>query len=151
MVPGLGPSRVDGMGLMPWHTHRDPGGRFIRVAPDLEGATNVNSPNVRQTDCEAPGGPRCLATQEVANVLRCQIPPNLAKQRLRRSSPQSVGGAVDSSNRLWRASQVAEYFGITLKRVYQLDIPLVRVSPRTLRWRPDDVYEWAKERRLLQR
>ena len=62
-----------------------------------------------------------------------------------------TGGDVNSSNRLWHARQVGEYLGVATKRVYQLDIPLVRVSSRTLRWRPDDVFKWAEERRLLQR
>jgi hypothetical protein len=62
-----------------------------------------------------------------------------------------TGGNADSGDRLWRARQVGEYLGLAAKRVYQLDIPVVQVSRRTLRWRPDDVYKWAEERRLLQR
>lgn len=49
---------------------------------------------------------------------------------------------------LWRAPQVAAYLGVRVKRVYELGIPAIRISRRTLRWRPEDVYQWAHERRI---
>jgi predicted DNA-binding transcriptional regulator AlpA len=46
------------------------------------------------------------------------------------------------------ASQVAGMLGIPRKRVYELDIPAIQLSPRTLRWLPQDVLEWRNKRRV---
>ena len=45
------------------------------------------------------------------------------------------------------AAQVAVILGVRLKRVYELGIPHVRLSSRTLRWRRADVLEWIEGRR----
>lgn len=46
------------------------------------------------------------------------------------------------------ASQVAGMLGISRKRVYELDIPVVQLSSRTLRWLRQDVLEWRDKRRV---
>ncbi len=48
---------------------------------------------------------------------------------------------------LLTAKEVAVILGVRPKRVYELGIPAVRVSARTLRWRPCDVVEWIGKRR----
>ena len=43
---------------------------------------------------------------------------------------------------LLTAPQVARIVGVPPKRVYELGIPAVRISERSLRWRPAAVAEW---------
>ena len=50
-------------------------------------------------------------------------------------------------NQLLTAKEVAVILGVRQKRVYELGIPAVRISTRTLRWRPCDVVEWIGKRR----
>ena len=54
---------------------------------------------------------------------------------------------VTLPNQLLTAKQVAVILGVRSKRVYELGIPAVRISARTLRWRPCDVVEWIEKRR----
>jgi predicted DNA-binding transcriptional regulator AlpA len=48
---------------------------------------------------------------------------------------------------LLTAREVAHILGVREKRVYELGIPMVRLSERSLRWRPTDVRRWIEERR----
>ncbi len=57
---------------------------------------------------------------------------------------QSVAAAPD---RLLTAKEVAAYVGVNVKRVYELGIPAVHISRRSLRWRQSDVLRWIDERR----
>ncbi len=52
------------------------------------------------------------------------------------------------AEQLMRATEVASKLGIRLKRVYELDIPAVRLGRRSLRWRAIDVARWIQERRV---
>ncbi len=47
---------------------------------------------------------------------------------------------------LLTAREVAHILGVRDKRVYELGIPAVRLSERSLRWRPSDVQRWIEER-----
>jgi predicted DNA-binding transcriptional regulator AlpA len=47
---------------------------------------------------------------------------------------------------LLTAEQVAKILGVRPKRVYELGIPAVRLSERSLRWRPSQVEAWIRER-----
>ena len=49
---------------------------------------------------------------------------------------------------LLTASQVATLLRIARKRVYELDIPVIQLSRRTLRWMVADVLEWRDKRRV---
>lgn len=46
------------------------------------------------------------------------------------------------SDQLLRAAEVAQLLGVRTKRVYELGIPEVRLSVRTVRWRLGTVLEW---------
>ena len=48
---------------------------------------------------------------------------------------------------LLTAKEVGAILGVRTKRVYELGIPAVKISARTLRWRPGDVVEWIGKRR----
>jgi predicted DNA-binding transcriptional regulator AlpA len=48
---------------------------------------------------------------------------------------------------LLTAAEVAKIVNVPAKRVYELGIPVVRISQRSLRWRPSDVERWIEERR----
>jgi predicted DNA-binding transcriptional regulator AlpA len=45
---------------------------------------------------------------------------------------------------LLTAAEVAAIVGVTPKRVYELGIPAVRISERSLRWRPAAVSSWIQ-------
>ena len=49
---------------------------------------------------------------------------------------------------LLNAAEVAIRLNVRQKRVYELDIPSVRYSVRTYRWRASDVEEWIERRRV---
>ena len=49
--------------------------------------------------------------------------------------------------RLLNAKQVAELLGVRVKRVYELGIPHVMLSTRSIRWSHDDVVRWIEQRR----
>ena len=53
--------------------------------------------------------------------------------------------AVDEQ--LLTAKEVAAFMGVNEKRVYELGIPVIRISERSLRWRRSDVVKWIEERR----
>ncbi len=53
----------------------------------------------------------------------------------------------DPTDRLLTAKEVAAYVGVNVKRVYELGIPAVHISQRSLRWRLSDVLHWIEERR----
>lgn len=47
----------------------------------------------------------------------------------------------------WTAHEVAKYLGVGVKRVYELPIPQIRLGERTIRYDPDDVVAFEKERK----
>ena len=55
-------------------------------------------------------------------------------------SPPPTGEA------LLTAKDVARMLSVPLKRVYELGIPAVRLSARSLRWRLSDVQHWIEGR-----
>lgn len=48
--------------------------------------------------------------------------------------------------RLLTARQVAAIVGVSPKRLYELGIPAVHISDRSLRWRPSTVAAWIAQR-----
>lgn len=54
-----------------------------------------------------------------------------------------------ADDRLLTAEQVAAILGVRPKRVYELPLPQVRVSERTLRWCRSDVMAWIAERKRV--
>jgi len=52
-----------------------------------------------------------------------------------------------ADERLLTAREVAALIGVNLKRVYELGIPVIRISDRSLRWMRADVSNWLNERR----
>lgn len=59
--------------------------------------------------------------------------------------PDYQGGDGEA---LRTAAQVAAILGVRRKRVYELGIPCIRLSARTIRWRHRDVLEWVASRRV---
>ncbi len=59
--------------------------------------------------------------------------------------PHLIGDGWDEEP-LLKASQVATVLGVSRTRVYELPIPRVRVSNRTVRWRPEDVRAFIERR-----
>jgi predicted DNA-binding transcriptional regulator AlpA len=49
--------------------------------------------------------------------------------------------------RLLTAAEVAGILGVRPKRVYELGIPAVRISERSLRWSRADLEAWIAERK----
>ncbi len=47
---------------------------------------------------------------------------------------------------LLTAAQVAKVLSVRPKRVYELGIPSVKLSERSLRWRPSQLAAWIHER-----
>jgi predicted DNA-binding transcriptional regulator AlpA len=47
---------------------------------------------------------------------------------------------------LLTAAQTARIVGVSTKRLYELGIPAVRISERSLRWRPTTVAAWIAQR-----
>ena len=54
-----------------------------------------------------------------------------------------------ADEQLLPARQVAALLGLNLKRVYELGIPIIRISARSIRWKVKDVLSWIDERREL--
>jgi predicted DNA-binding transcriptional regulator AlpA len=54
--------------------------------------------------------------------------------------------AIMASEPLLNAKQVAAILNVPYKRVYELDIPAVRLAARSLRWRTSDVQQWIERR-----
>ncbi len=48
---------------------------------------------------------------------------------------------------LLTATEVGRILGVRPKRVYELDIPAVRISERCLRWSRADLDRWIHERK----
>lgn len=48
---------------------------------------------------------------------------------------------------LMTAEQVAAFLTVRVKRVYELGIPTVRLSARSVRWRRADLLAWLESRR----
>ncbi len=48
---------------------------------------------------------------------------------------------------LLTADEVAHILGVGFKRVYELPIPRIHLSARSLRWRRADVAAWLESRR----
>ncbi len=59
-----------------------------------------------------------------------------------RNRPERAGGV----QHLLDVREVAAILGVRPKRVYELDVPCVRLSERSLRWRPEVVAQWILER-----
>ena len=53
----------------------------------------------------------------------------------------------EAPERLLTAAEVARWLNVKPKRVYELGVPAVRISERSLRWRPSEVARWIEERR----
>lgn len=53
----------------------------------------------------------------------------------------------DSASELLTAKDVARLLNISIKRVYELEIPQVRLSAKTIRWRQSDLVTFIKRRR----
>jgi predicted DNA-binding transcriptional regulator AlpA len=47
---------------------------------------------------------------------------------------------------LLTAREAARILGVTPKRLYELGIPAVRISERSLRWRPSTLSAWITQR-----
>ena len=62
--------------------------------------------------------------------------------RLESGAPEAAG-----LEPLLTAREVARILGVREKRVYELGIPAVRLSERSLRWKPTDVQAWIEQRR----
>lgn len=55
-----------------------------------------------------------------------------------------VGATVTEP--LLTVKEVARILSVPVKRVYELGIPVVRLSKRSLRWRMSDVQQWIDRR-----
>ncbi|MBA3894318.1 MAG: helix-turn-helix domain-containing protein [Gemmatimonadales bacterium] len=54
--------------------------------------------------------------------------------------------ASEALEPLLTAAEVARLLGVRPKRVYELAIPAVRLSAKSLRWRPSVVQAWLESR-----
>ncbi len=65
---------------------------------------------------------------------------------------RTVGGSAVTATEslvaepLLNARDVARMLSVPVKRVYELGIPAVRISTRSLRWRLSDVQKWIEGR-----
>ena len=59
---------------------------------------------------------------------------------------RAVIGAVGATvtEPLLTVKEVARILSVPVKRVYELGIPAVRLSTRSLRWRMSDVQQWIE-------
>ena len=57
----------------------------------------------------------------------------------------AVAGATVTEP-LLTVKEVARILSVPVKRVYELGIPAVRLSTRSLRWRSSDVQQWIERR-----
>jgi predicted DNA-binding transcriptional regulator AlpA len=78
--------------------------------------------------------------------------PQSKSSSIGRSPSASVvdidGRPVDGpTNRLLTAKEVAAHVAVNVKRVYELGIPAVHISQRSLRWLHSDVLHWIEERK----
>ena len=71
--------------------------------------------------------------------------PSTASWEHRLNDHRRAGAPADEQ--LLSAREVAAFIGVNGKRVYELGIPAIRISQRSLRWRLRDVLNWIEERR----
>jgi hypothetical protein len=66
------------------------------------------------------------------------------------SGPAEAPGVSESGigRKLLTAKDVADFFRIPRKKVYELGIPQVRVSERRVRWLESDVLAFARRSRV---
>jgi predicted DNA-binding transcriptional regulator AlpA len=64
-----------------------------------------------------------------------------------RALAESPPAAVLPVEPLLTAADVGRILGVRQKRVYELGIPAVRISERSLRWSRADLANWIAERR----
>jgi predicted DNA-binding transcriptional regulator AlpA len=62
------------------------------------------------------------------------------------SRGQELSSADSQPESLLTAREVAGILRVRPKRVYELGIPTIRISPRSLRWRHSAVQQWLAER-----
>ncbi len=72
-------------------------------------------------------------------------------RELRLDGPVSSPGAPERAPEtamepLLTVAQVARVLGVRPKRVYELGVPAVRISERSLRWRRADLEAWIASR-----
>lgn len=67
----------------------------------------------------------------------------LMTQSLRLSLAEDVPSALEP---LLTAAEVGRILSVRPKRVYELGIPAVRLSTKSLRWRPSVVQAWLQSR-----
>ena len=72
-------------------------------------------------------------------------PLNLVQFMAVRLAPAPESSSADVPESLLTAAQVARIVGVSTKRVYELGIPAVRISERSLRWRPRTVEIWIAQ------
>ena len=60
--------------------------------------------------------------------------------------PLAIIPAAPSPEALLTVKEVAAILNVPFKRVYELGIPAVRLSTRSLRWRKSDVQQWIERR-----
>ena len=53
----------------------------------------------------------------------------------------------EGSQPRWTAKDVAEYLRVPVKRVYEMGIPEIRYSERTIRYDPVEVMEWVEKKK----
>jgi predicted DNA-binding transcriptional regulator AlpA len=63
------------------------------------------------------------------------------------SAPLQLVRSIGSIEPLLTAAEVGRILGVRPKRVYELGIPAVRISERSLRWSRADLESWIAERR----
>jgi predicted DNA-binding transcriptional regulator AlpA len=54
---------------------------------------------------------------------------------------------TQTDEHLWTAREVAEFLQVREKRVYELDLPQIRLAPRTVRFVPQEIRDWLNNRR----
>ena len=79
----------------------------------------------------------------VAPVRRAASTEGKGVHALRLSDAPEHPGCLEP---LLTAAEVAQVLGVRPKRVYELGIPAVRLSEKTLRWRRSAVQTWLDER-----
>ena len=60
--------------------------------------------------------------------------------------PLAIVPTAPSTEPLLTVKEVATILNVPFKRVYELDIPAVRIAARSLRWRRSDVQQWIERR-----
>ncbi len=62
----------------------------------------------------------------------------------------SVTEEIMRTDRLWNVREAAEFLGLSAGTVYHLAsqrrIPRVKLSARCLRFQPDEIIEWVKQK-----